>query len=275
MKRILFLSSFAALLFACAKPAAEAPSSLLSISATREALAEDMDVKSNVSDAGKFIWNSWDAADIWTTAGSFSPMTVASGGGTNTVTFTGVLPEGAKASTVAVYPSGNHSLSGTTLTVNYPSEYTYPADTTDSYPVMVAKYVEGQGLAFKHVGGILRIRYKNVPTKAHSILVTFNERVTGNFNVDLSADEPVAALEAGSSSVRIRFTPPTSGTNTHHFYIPLPTGTVTGPTIDYCDVNDQPISGTHYVKSGSAEITRRKLVKMPGLVLTTFEAGIE
>ena len=274
MKRIAIYLGAAALVAACAKPLS-APEGLLSIPATREALAEDMDTKSNVSDEGKFIWNRWDAADIWTTAGAFSPMKVTSGGGTNTVTFSAVLPEGAEASTVAVYPSGAHSLSGTTLTVHYPEEYTYPADTTDSYPLMVARYTEGQGLAFKHVGGIVRIRYKNVPTKAHSILVTFNEKVTGDFSVNLEDAEPVAVMGTGESSVRIRFTPPESGTNTRHFYVPVPTGTLTGLQIVYCDASDAPISGTSYTKTGTVAVTRRKLVKLPGLVLTSFEAGIE
>ena len=274
MKRIVLSLGLAVLAVACAKPVGT-PEPILTLPATREALAEDMDTKSNVSDAGKFIWNSWDAADIWTTAGAFYPMSVVSGGGTNTVTFSAVLPEGAKASTVAVYPSGTHSLSGSTLTVHYPAEYTYPADTTDSYPLMVAKYTEGQGLAFKHVGGIVRIRYKNVPTKAHSILVTFNEKVTGDFAVNLEDAEPVAVMGTGESSVRIRFTPPASGTNTRHFYVPVPTGTLTGLTIVYCDASDAPITGTSYTKTGTMAVTRRKLVKLPGLILTSFEAGIE
>lgn len=274
MKRILLFVFSAAVLGACAKPVADIKAPLL-IGATREALAEDM-VKSNVSDQGKFIWNTWDEADIWTTAGSFSKMSVESGGGTNSVNFIVSIPEGAEASTVAVYPSGAHSLNGNILTVNYPSEYTYQADTTDSYPLMVAKYTAGSGLSFKHVGGLMRVRYKNVPTKAHSILLTFdNEKVTGNFDVDLTAAEPVATFGAGSSSVRIRFTPPTTATNTRHFYVPLPTGTLTKMTIVYCDENDEPIKGTSYTKTGSLELTRRKLVRMPGLVLTTFEAGIE
>ena len=274
MKRILLFAIGAALLGACAKQVS-LPGPLI-LEGTREALAEDMELKSNVSDEGKFIWNSWDEADIWTTAGSFSKMSVVSGGGTNTVTFSASIPEGAEASTVAVYPSGAHSLSGNTLTVNYPSEYTYQADTTDSYPLMVAKYTAGSGLAFKHVGGLMRVRYKNVPTKAHSILLTFdNEKVTGDFAVDLSADEPKASFGTGSSSVRIRFTPPTTATNTRHFYVPLPTGTLTKMVIVYCDENDEPIKGTSYTKTGSLEVTRRKLVRLPGLVLTTFEAGIE
>ena len=274
MKRVLIFAAGAILLGACAKQVA-VPSPFV-IGVTREALAEDMDVKSNVSDAGKFIWNSWDEADIWTSAGSFSKMSVVSGGGTNTVTFSAVLPEGVEPSAIAVYPSGAHSLSGNILTVNYPSEYTYQTDTTDSYPLMIAKYTPGSGLAFKHVGGIMRVRYKNVPTKAHSILLTFPEqRVTGNFDVDLTAADPVASFSDGQSSIRIRFTPPTTATNTRHFYLPLPTGTLTKMNIVFCDENDEPIKGTPYTKTGSVTITRRKLVLKPGLILTTFEAGIE
>ena len=274
MKRILFFVFSAGLLAACAKSETK-PAGPFVIGATREALAEDM-LKSNVSDAGKFIWHDWDKADIWTTAGSFSQMSVISGGGSNTVNFSTSIPEGVEASTVAVYPSGAHKLNGNILTVNYPEEYVYPADTTDSYPLMIAKYNPGSGLSFKHVGGMLRIRYKNVPPTAHSILLTFdNEKVTGDFDVDLSAAEPVASFGGGSSSVRIRFTPPTQSTNTRHFYLPLPTGEVTKMNITYCDVNDAPIKGTSYTKTGALVITRRKLALMPGLVLTTFEAGIE
>ena len=245
-------------------------------SAQFEPIGENMDAvetRSNISDAGAFVWNDWDQIDVHSSGGSFVPFALRDGAGMKTASFAGILPEGEEADGVAVYPSGEHVLSGRTLTVHYPDTYTYPADTTDSCPVMVAT-LENGALPFRHVGGLMRIRYKNVPVKATHLVVTFDRQVTGDFDVDLDAEEPAAVMKDGSSTVTINFTSPSEPRNTRHFYLPLPTGTLKSIHMEFRDASDAVIAGTSYTSTSTAKVIKRaRLLKMPGLVLTVIEGG--
>lgn len=271
MKHIL-LSALAVLAaWACTRTAVPAPTVL-------QAGFEEMDAedtRSNVSDHGSFIWNEWDQVSVLTSQGQFVDFQLSSGAGTKTATFSGSLPEGASLGDVLVYPEGSHSLSGNILNVHYPDTYTYPADTTDSRPVMVAALSDNSA-AFKHVGGLMRIRYKNVPMKATHMVITFHKQVvTGDFPVDLSQDEPVAAMTDGTSQVVINFTSPDAPANTRHFYLPLPTGTLTDMDMEFRDADDALIPGTQYSSHSVKTVTRKRLLRMPGLVLTVINAGID
>lgn len=275
MKRISFFAlSLAVVLSACNRISTADPAADTFTASFEELVPEDL-TRSNVSDLGKFIWNSWDQVSVLATDGSFVNFALTGEAGTNSTTFSGVLPEGASMGEVAVYPAGSHSISGRTLTVNFPDTYTYPADTTDSCPVMVAKIASGN-VAFKHVGGLMRIRYRNVPVKATHLVLTFpNQKVAGDFPVSLDDAEPVAAMTDGSSRVSIYFTSPTEPKNTFHFYLPLPTGTLTNMNLEFRDKDDQLISGTSFASTSQKVVTRAKLLRMPGLVLTVINAGIE
>lgn len=274
MKRILLPALCIALLTAaCARinPQGPAPESL-------QALLEQMepDTRSNVSDEGHFVWNTWDQVSVLTSAGSFVPFSITSGAGTNKASFVGNLEEGVELGAVAVYPAGSHSIQGNTLSVNYPSSYTYPADTTDSYPVMIARLGGGSPVSFIHVGGLMRIRYKNVPVKATHMVITFHKQVvTGDFSLNLAEDEPTATMYDGSSQVVINFTSPTEPANTRHFYLPLPCGDLTDMTLEFRDASDALIPGTQYESHSVKTVTRKRLLKMPGLVLTVINAGID
>ena len=234
----------------------------------------DWETRSNISDEGVFVWNSWDRVGILA-GDQFRPFDLVGGAGSGEASFSGPLPEGVQMQDMAIYPHGTHTYASGAVTVNYPSEYTYQTDTTDTCPVMLA-LSSSDNLEFKHVGGVIRIRYRNVPVKATHIRFTFpNQQVTGDFALDMSAATPVAALTPGSSTVTIYFTSPTEKTNTRHFYIPVPTGEIKGIKIDYLDADDQLISGTHFESDATLTINRRTLLRMPGLVLTVINAGIE
>lgn len=234
-----------------------------------------VETKSNISDAGDFIWHDWDKIGVLSSAGSFVPFSLEEGAGTANASFIGTFSEGVTAEDLAIYPHGKHKWASGTLTVNYPEEYVYPADTTDTAAPMLSMG-SGSNLTFKHLGGVIRIRYKNVPTTATSVKFTFaKQRVTGDFPVDLTAAEPAAAVESGSSTVTVRFTSPTAAKNTRHFYIPVPTGAIEGIKIEYFDASDTYIKGTRFESDATFNISRRTLLRMPGLVLTVINAGIE
>lgn len=270
MKRILYTVLILLAAWSCTRTAVPGAIRL-------QASYEDMDAdtRSNVSDHGSFVWNDWDILSVLTSEGQFADFQITSGAGSKTAGFAGSLPEGVSMGDLAVYPAGEHSLSGNTLSVHYPDTYTYPADTTDSCPVMVARMADNKA-PFKHVGGLMRIRYKNVPVKATHLVLTFHKQVvTGDFPLDLSEEEPVAVMSAGTSQVVINFTSPTSPTNTRHFYLPLPTGELTDMDLEFRDADDALIPGTQYSSHSTKTVTRKRLLKMPGLVLTVINAGIE
>ena len=77
-------------------------------SAQFEPIGENMDAvetRSNISDAGAFVWNDWDQIDVHSSGGSFVPFALRDGAGMKTASFAGILPEGEEADGVAVYPS--------------------------------------------------------------------------------------------------------------------------------------------------------------------------
>ena len=270
MKRIFLITLSLLSAWACTRMAVPAPGGF-------QAVMEEMepDTRSNVSDAGHFVWNDWDQVGVYTSADRFSYFNLASGAGTNKAYFVGSLAEDETIQDLAVYPSYGHVREGSTLNVLYPDTYNYPADTTDSCPVMIAKLAGGTA-DFKHIGGLMRIRYKNVPVNATHLVLTFpNQVVSGSFPVNLDDEEPTAVMRSGSSQVCINFTPPTEPANTRHFYLPLPCGTLTDMTLEFRDADDAFIPGTQFISHSDKTVTRKRLLKMPGLVLTVINAGIE
>ena len=210
--------------------------------------------RSTMTDGGKFSWVTGDQISVWN-GSSFVTFTCSNGN-----TFSGNETNPSK---YAVYPAGNHTISGNNVTVNLPSSYgngntDYVKNTN---AIMLASVQQGNSnLTFKHLGGLMRFNIKNVPAGANKFVFTASDkRITGAFPVE--DDIITAEYNNGNNTVTINFKALSSSKDIT-FYIPLPTGTYNGFKIEIKGNN----TTLDYTSTARNTINRRSLLLMPTFV---------
>lgn len=249
--------------------------------ATMESNASGM-ARAGFDDKGVFYWSEGDRLGVTMQDGNgyttgFTALTLAEGGaGQATASFSGNMM--GTIAGYAAYPyNDGHSISTaeggtTTLTYNFPKEYSYTKVDADyqtetkgkgnSYnPAMWGK-IENSNVALKHLGGVFCIKFAKLPMGDNlKLTFTADQKIAGKYTVILSGDAP--ALEATNATddsektVSIAFSnnvENTSGT----FYIPVPTGS-------YTNVRVKILNGTEELANvfgGNYSIARRDLKKL-------------
>ena len=163
------------------------------------------------SDEGVFSWQASDAIAVSTNAG-FKTFTLTSGAGSGTGAFQGDLI-GVSAATVAIYPA---SIAKDDATVTLPAEYAW-AEGQSNAAMFCSQVSLTEVNSFKHLGGILKITYAEIPADADALVLKAEAKITGDFAI---SDGKIAA-GVGSDQVKVTFT---AGSNPAAFYIPVPTG---------------------------------------------------
>lgn len=249
--------------------------------ATMESNASGM-ARAGFDDKGVFYWSEGDRLGVTMQDGTgyttgFTALTLVEGGaGQATASFSGDMT--GTIAGYAAYPyNDGHSISTaegstTTLTYNFPKEYSYTKVDADyqtetkgkgnSYnPAMWGK-IENSNVALKHLGGVFCIKFAKLPMGDNlKLTFTADQKIAGKYTVILSGDAP--ALEATNATddsektVSIAFSnnvENTSGT----FYIPVPTGS-------YTNVRVKILNGTEELANvfgGNYSIARRDLKKL-------------
>lgn len=178
--------------------------------------------KAAVTSAGAVTWTAGDQIGVYTSAGKIRAFDLNSGAGTASATFISDLPAGEEPSDLAIYPKSSFkSLSGSSVTVNYPATYTYSANAMHS--PMAAIPTAGT-LAFHHMGGLIQVVCNPVPAEATAFhLVCKDMRIVGNFTTTVAADMVVASYSsADNTKCRINFEAVADEAKT--FNVPVPTG---------------------------------------------------
>ena len=178
--------------------------------------------KAAVTSAGAVTWADGDQIGVYTSAGKIRAFDLSSGAGTASATFVSNLPAGEEPSDVAIYPmSSFKSLSGSSVTVNYPATYTYSDGAMNS---PMAAIPSSGNLAFRHIGGLIQVVCNPVPAEATAFhLVCKDMRIVGNFTTTVAADMEVASYSsADNTKCRINFD--TASGDTKTFNVPVPTG---------------------------------------------------
>ena len=196
--------------------------------------------------------------------------------GDTKATFTGEVT--GTVGTYAVYPyNESHSFTGeTALTYNLPASYTSytpesnifskTTDGTTAYPSnptnmpMLGKIADGK-ISFKCLGGLAVIRVDKMPITSGTLTVSANEKLSGNFEVDLSAtDAQIATTTAsdGNNTVTFTFSGATEG-KAGVFYLPLATGSYTNFQVTLSDNSDY----NQDVSIGSLTISRAGVTAVP------------
>jgi len=249
--------------------------------ATMESNASGM-ARAGFDASGVFYWSEGDRLGVTMQEGNgyttgFTALTLAEGGaGQATASFSGDMT--GTIAGYAAYPyNDGHSVSTadggtTTLTYNFPKEYSYTKVDADyqtetkgkgnSYnPAMWGK-IENSNVALKHLGGVFCIKFAKLPVGDNlKLTFTADQKIAGKYTVTLSGDAP--ALEATNATddsektVSIAFgntVQNTSGT----FYIPVPTGS-------YTNVRVKILNGTEELANvfgGNYTIARRDLKRL-------------
>lgn len=147
----------------------------------------------------------------------------------------------------AVYPyNEGHRISGNTLTYNLPSSYYCKSqsavvydwlaseDDIDSYsisanPALYAAVSHAEVSAtaqFKMLGGMLCVKLDNTPSTEFTLSIIADHRISGDFEVDLSADTPklITSTESVEDAVTFNMNIP-NGSHSFVVYLPVPEGT--------------------------------------------------
>ena len=225
--------------------------------------------RSVMSDNGAFSWTEGDLISVWNTNNNFTTYKCTSGN--NFDSENPIIP-----SKFAVYPAGNHRVSGNNISVDLPSSYgsndvEYVKNTN---AIMLASVQSGNNnLYFKHLGGLMRFNIKDVPEGANQFVFTAHDKgITGVFQV--SNNQIVASTKNNSNNtVTIKFKSSNYARDMMTFYIPLPTGTYTGYKVEIKSDNTTLL--TYNASNAKNTVNRRTLLLMPTLTCTngTLDKG--
>lgn len=194
--------------------------------------------RSALNDASTaFLWAAGDSLSVYTTDGSGSelvPFTTASGG--TSTAFKGLVLDGYEPGGVAIYPyNAGHSVGSASLSFVLPSDYMYtdPEDTLLSAKLpMLSRFSDPASVSFRHLGGALRIKLKEVPAGSEKFVFKSSRTdITGIFSASLSDDTPVispSSVSGAGKSVTIHFGPLAKKQAEMDFIIPMPVCTLYG-----------------------------------------------
>ena len=214
--------------------------------------------------------------------------------GKTVATFKGKVAKGSYMGSYAVYPSMVHPeanythefTSATGLTFKLPSKYPYSVVESNIFPIttngvttyptnttrvpMVGRIREA--ISFNHIAGLVVIRIDEMPAAEGTLKFAANEQVCGDFSCDLSADEPVitTAKSTTNNDVTLNFSGATNG-ETGVFYLPLPTGSYSGVTIEinYVKNDSETFQRVNY---GNLYVPRASVTAIP---LYTIDGKLE
>ena len=182
-----------------------------------------------VSEKGQVTWTETDAIGLFGTTSQNIRFTYQSSTDNgNSATFRGDFPE-EETMEQAYYPyQEDATLSGNSLTLNLPSEYTYTGNS--NAPMLGIKNDDGTFI-FKHLTGLLCITINNVPEEADRFVITSSgetdaPNIAGQATVtDINAEDAALSVTAnGSKSITYRLGTLTEETGFRTFFVPLPVG---------------------------------------------------
>lgn len=194
---------------------------------------------------GKFYWSKGDRLGVTTSQSNtlFTPLNIAESGiGQTSASFSGRVSGTVEG--YAVYPhNDNHAMSGTTLTYQFPSEYTYEtldADFTtatqghgNSFNPPMWGEINNGSVALKHLGGVFCIKIDKLPVGNDlKMTLTSDKKLNGAYTVNLAASDNTPEITVTEASVETEKTVSVHFTNnatdaTGVFYVPAPVGTHT------------------------------------------------
>ena len=240
----------------------------------------DNQSRSTMSSDNKFVWTKGDLIGVATTDGSTEnivPYKLSSGAGCSTGTFIGSINPKHSLNGKAVYPySPQTSISGNTLSLFMPTEYDYTSYDTESFgdlnngevnsmQMPMWARIDGEKLHFEHLGGYFVFEISKIPAGSNRFEFTVKnkKKITGTFNVDLTATSPVYSSTASNTenTVTFHFTASESPCK-RVFCVPVPVGEYEYEWNIYNDKNELKgfgmSDGTKTINRKDVRIARRE-----------------
>ena len=203
----------------------------------------------SLADDGAFSWAADDIITFFTDAGNRT-YTLADGAGETVATFQGDA-QGVTVLRGAVVP-GDIAKDETTVTL--PAEFTFSEGQTRA--AMIATEIkDGKHASFKHLGGVIKVRYEGIPDDADRLVFTADAKIAGDFPISDGQIRTSAATTDNQVTVRIP-----QGAGPSAFYLPVPTGSFRFSVELF--KGSEPIAGTRKETSSAVTIARRTLLLM-------------
>jgi hypothetical protein len=186
----------------------------------------DSETRVGFDDAGGFYWHKGDRVGVQTSAGLREMVLDDACQGLSSGVFSGDFEEAM--GEIVVYPYGSHVIEGEYLAYYLPSSYVYASidEGANSFnPPMYGRMTDGV-VTLKHLASFIKISVNNIPAGGDDMkfVLTADKRITGVFDVDLSASVPVILTDDGEGNiVTIDFSNAVSGAK-GVFYVPVPLG---------------------------------------------------
>ena len=230
------------------------------ISASIESAAK---TRSLVTEGGEFSWTDGDKISVQKQNGEFATYIY---GNDSKFALDSQEEPPATLSGVAYYPANENHTSAVFI---LPAEYNLEDNTKNTNAPMIASVEEGTtDFSFKHMGGVLRFIFRNVPAEANKFVFTTTDKaIAGEFNVVTESDgtQVIKTVDASSSNntITINFTEGQSAEMT--FYVPMPIGTYTGMSVKFYNGENELWSTS---TTATNTIGRASLLLMPTLTCT-------
>lgn len=230
------------------------------------------ETKTTIDNQGKVAWQNTDAISIYD--GKFNKFSFDGLDENGNGIFKGSL-DNAEGALLAVYPSGIGSeLADNMLSVVLPASYDYDGQNTHT-PMLSNRVRIDQTTArvsLKHLGGLLKISYENVPDEAVKFTFTATRQIAGEFLIEDYTIEN-AVLETSDTAKDeekcVSYTIPADHPSAMSFYVPVPTGEF-GFNIALKDDQDAVIEGSSKNKS-KITIARGAYFNIPTITLPIIE----
>ena len=230
MKKLIYFAAAVLAFAACAKELAinnEPDSSAVKVSITATLDDEDVTKAELNLSSGAAQWELGDEIAVHTKLGKLAVLQAESAGAS--VTFSGNINAGDEIldGAVAYYPA-SIAIEGNAAKVNLPASYSSAAEAVKGFPLRGV--ISGDAVAFKHIGGLMKITVNSVPTDVTSIVLTAKKKaISGAVDVDITtATAPKCLVGASSSSISVASVSADRPSGTATLYIPVPTGELTG-----------------------------------------------
>ncbi len=262
MKKIVYAIAALTLIFTgCAKELDNSTKENFSKVRLHVKVADQL-TKVSADNDGRYHWQAGDEITVFNHIDE--PFTFSTEQGGSDVNF-GATSWSGNLGNYAMYPaSDDHVVSGNEILFNLPSSFAWAENSTNM--PMLGKIDENVA-TFKSVGGVLKLEVNNIPAGAEKLwFVSTNARITGDFEIaDASISEPVIATTtelAVNDILEITFDYSVDKV----FYIPLPTGEISGFKVCFLDGSDNEL----FSKSTASSFTvyRNNLIVAPELKIT-------
>lgn len=245
----------------------------IKVQADLELPSTGKETKSTVSDLGEFLWTNGDALRLYTTEGLWRTSYGTEDGGSANASFTVEMSQGEEISSVAIFPSSvlgdicdadsDGLLDDLTLTL--PGEIAWVPGEADN--IMLATGFEdgASSLAFKNIGGLIKILLIDVPAGATHVDFSTGKNISGDFTITdfATTENPSITVTDGTNGLTMTFDELAVPT-TMAFYVPVPVGTY--PSIAFDIKNAAGTSLCQQTAGMSNDVGRNELLIMPPLM---------